>query len=73
MYDHGAMQPNLASLVAFIMASSTTNTTQSTTPPPPRNLTHEVCALHAFQQLGHQQCISKEQGLMVTLVLEKPN
>jgi len=26
--------------------------------------------LHAFQQLGHQQCISKEQGLVVTLVFE---
>ncbi len=29
-----------------------------------------MCDLHAFQQLGHQQCTSKEQGLVVTLVLE---
>jgi hypothetical protein len=70
MYDHGAVQPNLASLIAIIMAESTPNTSQSTTLPLPKNLTHEVCALHAFQQLGHQQCISKEQGLVVTLVLE---
>ncbi len=43
---------------------------QSAVPPPPRDQTHEVRALRALCRFGHEQWTCKEQGLVVTLVLE---
>ncbi|CAK9866996.1 unnamed protein product [Sphagnum jensenii] len=48
----------------------TQTTTQSVVPPPLRDQTHEVRSLRAFRQLGHEQWTCKEQGLVVTLLLE---
>jgi superfamily II DNA helicase RecQ len=45
-------------------------TIQLVVPPPPRDQTHEVRSLRAFRRLGHEQWTCKEQGLVVTLILE---
>jgi superfamily II DNA helicase RecQ len=62
--------PECAFLLASLMYSVAQTAPQSVVPPPPRDQTHEVRALRAFRQLGHQQWTCKEQALAVTLVLE---
>ncbi len=48
----------------------TQTTTQLAVPPPPQDQTHKKHFLEAPHRWGHEQWTCKEQGLVVTLVLE---
>jgi hypothetical protein len=52
--SHCPLQSQCASLLASWMYSVAQTAPQSAVPPPPRDQTHEVRALRALRQLGHQ-------------------
>jgi hypothetical protein len=68
--NHCPLQSKCASFFASLMYSITQTTAQLTITPPPQDQTHEMHSLQAFRRLGHEQWTCKEEGLVVTLVLE---
>ncbi len=68
--NHCPFQFKCACLFTLLMYPITQTTTQLAILPPPQDQTHEVRLLWAFRRLGHEHWTCKEQGLVVTLVLE---